>query len=230
MGDSEANGDHLTIEGVELHPSARWSYRDTTERRTIDLGQEIRDPDPAWTHIDAAGHFHAWALADEGTSGQGAQTPTLHQRETLTPCPGGCGDPDCGGVTVLTWHCALCGEEVERGYVGTGRYSRTIVTGLGGELALRVPMSATPAWLIPKPVDGVVTIASSPIFQRKTVQVYGQINGVLRFGQMDVGPVGITRRAGDRSATLDVELSGRLHQGIGVPAVDYDALVADIRD
>jgi hypothetical protein len=67
-------------------------------------------PDRAWIHVDAAGHFHAWA-ADE-------TLPTLTEHHEQQPCDGSCGGVCEGeGYTVTTWTCRICTEPVEPGTI-----------------------------------------------------------------------------------------------------------------
>lgn len=68
--------------------------------------ESLAEPDLAWTHIDAAGHFHGYD--DEG------KLPTLNATQREMPCDGGCSlGPDCEGYSVTVRHCHICREEIE---------------------------------------------------------------------------------------------------------------------
>lgn len=63
-------------------------------------------PDVKWSHTDAQGHFHAWSATKENP------LPTLRREVVDVPCPGGCDDPDCEGVTETHYYCLICAEEI----------------------------------------------------------------------------------------------------------------------
>lgn len=62
-------------------------------------------PDPDWTFIDDAGHFHAYA-AD-------GKLPTLRGEQRHVSCDGSCGGLcDDEGYSETEWHCLICGVPV----------------------------------------------------------------------------------------------------------------------
>jgi hypothetical protein len=67
-------------------------------------------PDPGWTLIDEAGHYHAF--------GRDGKLPTLVARNRHIECDGSCGGV-CGGEGYdITQHfCAICDELIEPDYV-----------------------------------------------------------------------------------------------------------------
>lgn len=68
----------------------------------------LPQPNPAWTFVDASGHFHAYDRAEE--------LPTLEAKTEQAPCDGSCGGVCQGeGYTVTHWLCRICGEEVKPG-------------------------------------------------------------------------------------------------------------------
>lgn len=76
------------------------------------------EPDPAWTHIDADGHFHAWSLGGKGDD----RLPTLDAKRIEEPCNGRCDDEVCEGYTRTEYRCRMCGEVIEpRSRRTTGR-------------------------------------------------------------------------------------------------------------
>jgi hypothetical protein len=80
-----------------------------TERIDITSGLTTYKPDPQWTHVDKAGHFHAIA--------EGGKFPTLEAYTKTSPCPGGCGDPGCEGTTEVRYRCRICRKRVKPGRV-----------------------------------------------------------------------------------------------------------------
>lgn len=67
-------------------------------------------PDRAWTYVDTAGHFHAWA--DDET------LPTLAEHHEQQPCNGSCGGVcDGEGYTGTIWTCRICAEPVNPGRI-----------------------------------------------------------------------------------------------------------------
>ena len=71
---------------------------------------DLPEPDPRWTFVDAAGHFHARDAEGE--------LPTLVSKAEHVDCDGSCGGQCRGeGFTSVRWHCPLCGEEVVPGTV-----------------------------------------------------------------------------------------------------------------
>lgn len=89
------------------------------ERQMIDVSTATaRKPDPSWTFVDSAGHFHAFD--HEG------QLPTISRREEYIQVER---EPDCllddldpdeyvdFGYSVLHVECGICGEEIKPHYV-----------------------------------------------------------------------------------------------------------------
>jgi hypothetical protein len=86
-------------------------------RGTLKYGHEMLDissrtatkPDPTWTYVDPAGHFHAYS---------GNELPTLTPRQVHVECDGvhsgPLSDPDepCEGYDVTEYHCLACDHEV----------------------------------------------------------------------------------------------------------------------
>lgn len=83
---------------------ARCEVRAETTR--IDVSScSATKPNPRWTHVDAAGHFHAWSELSDAPP-----LPTL--TPVHVPCDGACGDPT---HTDVIYRCTLCHELVEPG-------------------------------------------------------------------------------------------------------------------
>lgn len=61
-------------------------------------------PDPNWTHIDEAGHFHAY--------GRDGKLPTLIRSLRQVACGGECGDSGCEGYETVEHECSICNAEV----------------------------------------------------------------------------------------------------------------------
>lgn len=61
-------------------------------------------PDLGWTHIDAAGHFHAYA--------RDGKLPTLARSLRRVACNGECGDSGCEGYETVEYECLICNAEV----------------------------------------------------------------------------------------------------------------------
>jgi len=71
-------------------------------------------PDPNWSTVDAAGHFHAY---DQG-NGEVGHYPTLRTESAHVPCDGSCGGVCEGeGYDVTYYLCRICGVRVEPGLV-----------------------------------------------------------------------------------------------------------------
>ena len=79
----------------------------------IDISTDLPKPDPAWTFVDAAGHFHARS---------GDSYPTLSEKLIDVPCDGTCGNWDCDGSTLTEWSCVLCSEVVKPGKIAGPHY------------------------------------------------------------------------------------------------------------
>lgn len=94
---------NVTIDGISLHSADL-----AVEHSQIDVTTE-KEPDPDWTHTDAAGHFHAYSL-----DGGKATLPTLDPKLIDVPCTGECGsDGPCEGYTITEYRCKICGEKTE---------------------------------------------------------------------------------------------------------------------
>ena len=86
----------------------------TVETESIDVStmSDFR-PDPTWEHVDAAGHFHAYA-AD-------GKTPTLQETSEEYWCE------DCHEHhTSYKTACVICGEEIRPATIDTGAFSKSI--------------------------------------------------------------------------------------------------------
>ncbi len=87
------------VNGIELHSVSL----------SADANHEFFEgdmPDPAWTHTDGAGHFHAYD-AD-------GKLPTVGTRFVQVPCDGTCGGVcDDQGFTKAVHVCVLCEDPVE---------------------------------------------------------------------------------------------------------------------
>lgn len=75
-------------------------------------------PDPNWSHVDEARHFHA--RDDEGG------LPTLDAVPEHVDC--GCETCNGEGYTITHWHCRICREEITPGSI-PGLHSTTIPVG-----------------------------------------------------------------------------------------------------
>lgn len=101
-----------TWSGVEVYVNERGPFRGVvnieTERIDITVGSPTYGPDPAWTHVDKAGHFHAY--------GRDNALPTLEKYEKHIGCDGQCGG-GCGdeGYTETRYRCRLCRKRVKPG-------------------------------------------------------------------------------------------------------------------
>lgn len=83
----------------------------TVETEAIDItsGLTSYKPDPSWTFVDKAGHWHAFT-AD-------GKHPTMERYVKMLPCPGGCNDPGCEGSPEERYRCVLCGKRIRPGRV-----------------------------------------------------------------------------------------------------------------
>jgi len=79
-----------------------------TERIDITSGTDTHKPDPKWTHVDRAGHFHAFA---------DGKLPTLQPYEKHHACPDPCCACNGEGWSETRYRCRLCGKRVRPGYV-----------------------------------------------------------------------------------------------------------------
>jgi hypothetical protein len=198
--------DTMTIAGEPLPDEAQWTCHDHVRRREIQTAREIGEPDPEWTHLDTAGHFHAWAIDLSGKP----HTPTLVGKPEEVPCENG---PECEAGCVAhggTWEtvlqrCIVCDEEVEPGMRGTGRRSTSIVTGWDSEIHLAVPSEVAPGWLRRH--------LAGPVQPLDALQAHGVVDGVARFGQVWLDGWKITRRP-STPAMIEATLAGGLHRGL----------------
>lgn len=69
-------------------------------------------PDPKWTYVDKAGHFHA--ITKDG------KYPTLESYTKHRRCPGGCGDFGCEGTYETRYRCRVCAKRVRPGSIEEG--------------------------------------------------------------------------------------------------------------
>jgi len=125
----------------------------------IDISTDLPKPDPAWTFVDTAGHFHARS-ADS--------YPTLRSKVVDMPCNGCCGGTcDGEGFSVTEWRCVLCAAQVHPGTIpgphhesmpgayewsvelegeSTPELERLMMTGFGDRLMLRFNASHPEPW------------------------------------------------------------------------------------
>lgn len=109
---------------LQIFINERGPYRGTltveTEAIDITSATTTYKDDPQWTFVDKAGHFHA-------VTGAG-KFPTLEAYTKTLPCPGGCDDPDCEGVTEARYRCRICRKRVKPGRVvdQAGGWKRTM--------------------------------------------------------------------------------------------------------
>lgn len=90
--------------------------------------------DPGWTHVDPAGHFHAY--------GKEGSTPTLRAAVRHVPCDGIHAFPveDCDGYDVTDYTCRICSAPVEPGHVR----QESAVIPLGQTWTVKVRNDPTP--------------------------------------------------------------------------------------
>lgn len=102
------------IARLEIFINEKGPYRGTlrveTDRIDVTMAGNSYKPDPEWTHVDKAGHFHAFA-GDRSL-------PTLERYEKHLNCDGSCGGVCEGeGWTETRYRCRACGKRVKPGYV-----------------------------------------------------------------------------------------------------------------
>lgn len=84
-----------------------------TQQR-IDISTSGPKPDPDWTFVDSASHFHARA---------GDEYPTLIKKAERRDCDGSCGGVCEGeGYGVTVYSCMLCRERIEPGMIPGPHY------------------------------------------------------------------------------------------------------------
>jgi hypothetical protein len=80
-----------------------------TERIDITMAGPSYKPDPEWTYVDKAGHFHAFT--------EDGKLPTLERYEKHLNCDGSCaGVCSDEGYTETRYRCRACGKRVKPGY------------------------------------------------------------------------------------------------------------------
>jgi hypothetical protein len=98
----------LAVHGMEIWLDAAGPFRGQvtveTERIDITSGLTTYKPDPQWTFVDKAGHWHAFT-AD-------GKHPTMERYVKMLPCPGGCNDPTCEGQPEERYRCLICGKRI----------------------------------------------------------------------------------------------------------------------
>lgn len=100
--------------GLEIFINETGPYRGTlsveTPRIDVTMAGNTYKPDPEWTHVDKAGHFHAFA-GDRSL-------PTLERYEKHRNCDGSCGGIcESEGWTETRRRCRICRKRVKPGYV-----------------------------------------------------------------------------------------------------------------
>ncbi|GIF14802.1 hypothetical protein [Actinoplanes teichomyceticus] len=105
MGTAIGTATMITINDGEPMPGSF-----AVEVAVIDYQSDTASkPDMAWTAVDDAGHFHAYATDGE--------LPTLAARTRHVDCDGVHAGPVlddvCDGYDVVDWHCRICGQEVQ---------------------------------------------------------------------------------------------------------------------
>lgn len=88
--------------GCELHVT----------QEMVDVPTRLPKPDPSWSMVDEAGHFHAaWQ------EGRHVEYPTLQTRSR--PCDGACGDPSHEESYYV---CRICEVEIRPGKISGPHY------------------------------------------------------------------------------------------------------------
>lgn len=89
------------------------SYRDEVEENWS--VEETSKPDPSWSFLDSAGHFHAASTVGVEQRRDALTFPTLRTHTVHLDCDGsGSGDCDgCDGYDVTRYRCYICHEDVE---------------------------------------------------------------------------------------------------------------------
>jgi hypothetical protein len=117
MGMGTVRADRIWIDGVEVPRAA-------VQRAVLSVEVEMVEvlcmagPDPAWSTVDPAGHWHGASLGE----GEVVTYPTLRECDREALCEE-CGGPGCeacrdaGTVTVTYLGCAICKAEMTPGIV-----------------------------------------------------------------------------------------------------------------
>jgi len=86
------------------------------EREILRVDSISPKPDPWWSAVDSAGHFHAYDQSPDAE--RAGHYPTLQTRVEEIECT----DPDhwdpdspCTSLNIIHWHCRICGEEIAPG-------------------------------------------------------------------------------------------------------------------
>lgn len=104
---------NATIDGVSAIRATL-----SVHQETVDVSTNLPQPDPRWTFVDEAGHFHARSA--DGT------LPTLNDRVEHRDCDGACGGVCEGdGYDVTVYLCRICGVRVSPGTVPGPHYATT---------------------------------------------------------------------------------------------------------
>lgn len=85
----------------------------TVEVEAIEV-TTLTKPDPSWSTVDRAGHFHATAPVQERGLRR-VEYPTLDVRSVHHDCAGCEDDEECEGYDVSEYACRICGETVSPG-------------------------------------------------------------------------------------------------------------------
>lgn len=101
------------IATLELFINERGPHLGTLHIETdlidVTMAGNTYKPDPGWTWVDKAGHFHAF-------TGDGS-LPTLERYEKHLNCDGSCaGVCSDEGYTETRYRCRACGKRVKPGY------------------------------------------------------------------------------------------------------------------
>jgi hypothetical protein len=177
----------MTVRIGDGEPVIAESYRFEAPPAIYARSEHAVKRDPSWTQTDPAGHVHRWT--EDGI-------PTAVCRSVHVACDNGdCTlSGPCEGTDVDWWACALCGAEVQPGYVPDW-HARSV-----GDRIIVGPATAT--------VTVAVSTARLPDYTPEGWPV------VLEFGTMRSGGRAYwsaTRRdhAGRTTATYDVVLDER---------------------
>lgn len=185
---------------LELADGTRWplaspmQVRGNTETVTVGMS---REPQANWSDVDPNGHAHHYVRDEQGVP----RLPSLERRYRKEECPGGCGDPDCDGVSVEEWFCRICGEQVKPGFRTI--YDKTVPVWTDVTYDLRVYMPPPSLDLI----EGAryVQITPDAIFR------FGEAERAFELPSLNV--VSVEQQIG-RDITTDVVLVGHLRKRV----------------
>lgn len=147
----------------------RGRFATEVETQTI-YSASATKPDPSWSYVDPAGHFHAWSFA-----GDRPKTPTLWRYTEHVDCDGSCGEGACEGYDVEHYRCLICDAPVEPMRI-LDQGPAVIVTGEGWRATLD-------GW--PGEVDAVTEAVSVRILSGDL-----ELFGVARVSDWQMGPDG----------------------------------------